>query len=61
MEPGLSSYMPNATAKGPDAGSNKLEARTHRNVLVVALANTLARIAWAVLTTGDPYREGAVG
>lgn len=38
----------------------QLEARTHRNVLVVALANKLARIAWAVLTTGEPYREGAV-
>jgi transposase len=38
----------------------QLEARTHRNVLVVALANKLARIAWAVLTTGEPYRAGAV-
>ena len=38
----------------------QLEARTHRNVLVVALANKLARIAWAVLTTGEPYRDGAV-
>jgi transposase len=36
----------------------QLEARTHRNVLIVALANELARIARAVLTTGEPYREG---
>jgi transposase len=35
----------------------KLEARTHRNVAVVALANKLARIAWAVLTSGEPYRD----
>ena len=34
----------------------QLEARTHRNVLVVALANKLARIAWAVLATGDEFR-----
>src|SRR5436305_14338064 len=38
----------------------QLQARTHRNVLVVALANKLARIAWAVLTIGEPYRDGAV-
>lgn len=35
---------------------NQLEARTHRNVLVVALANKLARIAWAVLSTGEEFR-----
>jgi transposase len=34
----------------------QLEARTHPNVAVVALANKLARIAWAVLATGDRYR-----
>jgi transposase len=34
---------------------NQLEARTHRNVLVVAVANKLARIAWAVLAKGEPY------
>jgi transposase len=33
-----------------------LEARAHPNVVVVALANKLARIAWAVLTRGEPYR-----
>ncbi len=33
-----------------------LEARTHRNVAVVALANKLARIAWAVLAKGEGYR-----
>jgi len=33
-----------------------LESRAHRNVLIVALANKLARAAWAVLATGVPYR-----
>ncbi len=36
-----------------------LESRAHRNVLIVALANKLARISWAVLATGDPYRAFA--
>jgi transposase len=39
---------------------NSLEARAPRNVLVVAMANKLARIAWAVLSTGEEYRP-AVG
>ena len=30
--------------------------RAKRNVVVVALANKLARIAWAVLSTGVPFR-----
>jgi transposase len=34
----------------------RLELRVHRNVAVVALANKLARIVWAVLTTAAPYR-----
>jgi len=33
-----------------------LEARKHSHVAVVALANKIARIAWAVLTTGQQYR-----
>jgi transposase len=33
----------------------QLELRVHRNVAVVALANKLARIAWAVLAKGEPY------
>jgi transposase len=32
-----------------------LEARAPRNVLIVATANKLARIAWAVLSTGRDY------
>jgi len=34
----------------------QLSARVHRNVAVVALANKLARIAWAVLAKGERYR-----
>jgi len=36
-----------------------LEGRAHRNVLIVAFANKLARIAWAVLSSGEPYRPCA--
>src|SRR5258707_10360971 len=38
------------------AWRNALEARAPRNVLVVAMANKLARIAWAVLSSGNDYR-----
>jgi hypothetical protein len=30
--------------------------RLHRNMLVIALANKLARIAWAVLARGHTYQ-----
>ncbi len=33
-----------------------LERRAPKNVLIVAMANKLARIAWAVLATGQDYR-----
>jgi transposase len=33
-----------------------LEMRAPKNVLIVAMANKLARIAWAVLSTGQDYR-----
>jgi transposase len=35
---------------------NTLEARASRNVLIVAMANKLARIAWVVLSSGQHYR-----
>ncbi len=34
--------------------------RRHRNVATVALANRMARTAWAVLTSGKPYEENHV-
>jgi len=33
--------------------------RTHVNRACIAQANKTARIAWCVLTTGEPYRHGA--
>jgi len=33
----------------------QLESRVHRNVAIVAVANKLARIAWAVLAKGESY------
>ena len=35
---------------------DQLGDKKHSNVAVVALANKIARIAWAVLTTGQQYR-----
>ena len=35
----------------------KLSSRAHRNVVVVAMANKLARIAWALLSSGGLYKE----
>jgi len=36
-----------------------LLARAHKNVVVVALANKLARVAWAVLAHGSIYEAGS--
>jgi len=38
------------------AWMTSLETRAPRNVLIVATANKLARIAWAVLSSGEDYR-----
>jgi transposase len=37
----------------------KLEQRAHKNVVAVALANKIARIAWAVLARQEVYRSSA--
>ena len=37
-----------------------LQARRHTNVAVVAMANKMARVAYAVMTTGKPY-DPAIG
>jgi transposase len=42
------------------AWMNGLEARAAKNVLIVAMANKLARIAWAVLSSGEAYRVAAL-
>ena len=38
---------------------SQLERRSHKNVVVVALANKMARIAWAVLAHQEVYRSSA--
>ncbi len=40
--------------------AHQLELRAPRNKVVVAVANKLARIAWAVLASGNEYRNFAV-
>ena len=44
QSPGLSSWLA------------QLLARTHENVAIVALANKLLRMAWAVLCKNEVYR-----
>ena len=36
-----------------------LDARAPKNVVVVAMANKLARIAWAMLSSGEDYRPNS--
>ena len=43
-------------SSGLSAWLAQLTCRTHRNVVAVALANKLARIAWAVLAKNEQYR-----
>jgi hypothetical protein len=43
-------------SSGLSAWLAQLTSRTHRNVAAVALANKLARIAWAVLAKNEHYR-----
>ena len=40
---------------------DELQARAHPNVVAIALANKLARIAWVILRTGQSYQPGLVG
>jgi transposase len=44
---------------GLNAWMNELEHRMHRNVAIVAVANKLARVAWAVLAKGANYHGPA--
>jgi len=38
---------------------DRLEARSPRNVVIIAMANKIVRIAWTVLTSGQTYRASA--
>ena len=55
---GARSVMQRRTKQEPclSAWLAQLTARTHRKLAIVALANKLARIAWAVLTKNEVYR-----
>ena len=39
-----------------EALAGRVVSRNHYNIVGVALANKLARMAWAVLASGDAYR-----
>ena len=58
---GARSFRLNGRRDGHRLGAwvSSLERRVHTNVATVALANKLARIAWAVLVRGEPYRPAA--
>jgi transposase len=49
-------YAQQRPGRVPDPWIKEILARRHKNVAVVALANKLARIVWAVLATKKPYR-----
>ena len=59
---GARSAIPMLLASSTPLGSwlRRLAARVHKNVAVVALANKLARIVWAVLHTRRPFNAGVV-
>ncbi|SRR6266566_4584108 len=47
-------------SSGLSAWLAQLTTRVHSNVAAVALANKLARMAWAVLAKNEPYRPPVV-
>lgn len=57
---GARAVLPHLAECGTPLGRwvSRLLARAHKNVVVVALANKLARIAWAVLARGGTYEAG---
>jgi transposase len=58
---GARAAMPHLAASGTHLGFwlRGLLARMHKNAAVVALANKLARIAWAILRTGERFDVNA--
>ena len=47
---------PSAATRGLWPWAEQASKRLHRNMLAIALANKLARIAWAVLSRGGTYQ-----
>src|SRR6187200_2266482 len=54
---GARAALPHLAEKGTTLGrwAKNLLSRVHQNVAVVALANKLARICWAVLRSGEKF------
>jgi transposase len=52
---------PRAAMRGLWPWIEQASKRLHRNMLAIALANKLARIAWAVLTRGREYQPRTIG
>lgn len=54
---GARAALPHIATRDPALGrwAKRLLARAHKNVVVVALANKLARIAWAVLRRAENF------
>jgi hypothetical protein len=46
---------------GSSPGSTRREGGLHHNVLAIALANKLARIAWSVLVRGRNFQATRLG
>ena len=44
-------------AKAPTPWQTKIQARRPANVAAVAVANKMARTAWAILAHGQPYQK----
>jgi transposase len=59
---GASSVVRKAVRQGTASGSwlGRMLARKPRMLVIVALANKMARIAWAVQAKGEVYRAPAV-
>jgi transposase len=45
-------------SREPGAWIDQLTRRRHRNVVIVAIANKMARTIWAILAHGKPYEKG---
>jgi transposase len=60
---GARAALPSLSASATPLGRwlHRLMARAHKNTVIVALANKLARITWAVLRHGGSYNGAIVG